>query len=328
MREITVAEAIREALSEEIERNPEVIVLGEDVGAFGGCFGVTAGLYEKYPNNVLDTMIAETGILGLSLGAAYSGMKMVPEIMFSDFLTVCMDYVVNQASKNRYMTGMQPGGQAASMVLRCPNGAGFRAAAQHSQCMEGFVMNAPGIKIVCPSTPYDTKGMLKYAIRGNDPVLFFEHKLLYGMKGPVPDIGEDYVVPFASADVKREGKDVTVVATQLMVHKALAAAAKLEEEGVSVEVVDPRSLKPIDKPTIFGSVRKTGRLVVVNEGYRTGNALNEVITLCAEECFHDMKAPVVRVTGPDTPIPFSPALEDMWIVQESDIIRGILKTLD
>lgn len=328
MREITVAEAIREALAEEIERNPEVIVLGEDVGAFGGCFGVTAGLYEKYPNNVLDTMIAETGILGLSLGAAYSGMKMVPELMFADFVTVANDYIVNQASKNRYMTGMQPGGQVAAMVVRLPNGAGVRAAAQHSQCMEGYVMHTPGIKIACPSTPYDTKGMLKYAIRGNDPVLFFEHKLLYGVKGPVPDLGEDYVVPFASADIKREGTDVTVVATQVMVHKALAAAEKLAEEGISVEVVDPRSLKPLDKPTIFKSVRKTGHLVVVNEGCRTGNALNEVVTLCAEECLDALKGRVVRVTGPDTPIPFSPKLEDMWLVQVDDIIQGVLKALD
>ena len=328
MREITMAEAIREALDEEIARNPEVVVLGEDVGLFGGCFGVTAGLYEKYPNNVLDTMIAETGILGLSLGAAYAGMKPVPELMFSDFLTVCADYVVNQASKNRYMTGMQTGGQSAAMVVRCPNGAGVRAAAQHSQCMEGFVLNAPGLKIACPSTPYDAKGLLKYAIRGNDPVIFFEHKMLYGVKGPVPDPGEDYVVPFASADIKRVGTDVTVVATQALVQKALSAAAKLEEEGISVEVVDPRSLKPLDKNTIFGSLRKTGRLVVVNEAYRTGNALNEVVTLCAEECFDALRGPVVRVTGPDTPIPFSPVLEDMWIVQESDIIKGVLKALD
>jgi len=222
---ITVAEAIREALTEEMERNPEVFVFGEDVGAFGGCFGVTAGLYEKFPDRVIDTMIAETGILGIATGAAYAGMKPVPEIMFSDFFSVCFDYLFNQAPKNRYMTGMQEGGKDAGFVLRCPNGAGVRAAAQHSQCIEQFLMPVVGLKIAIPSTPADTKGMLKYAIRGNDPVVFLEHKMMYGVKGPVPD--GDHLVPFASADVKREGTDVTVVATQMMVHKSLAAAETL-----------------------------------------------------------------------------------------------------
>ncbi len=325
MREITVAEAIREALTEEMERNPEVFVFGEDVGAFGGCFGVTAGLYEKFPDRVIDTMIAETGILGIATGAAYAGMKPVPEIMFSDFFSVCFDYLFNQAPKNRYMTGMQEGGKDAGFVLRCPNGAGVRAAAQHSQCIEQFLMPVVGLKIAIPSTPADTKGMLKYAIRGNDPVVFLEHKMMYGVKGPVPD--GDHLVPFASADVKREGTDVTVVATQMMVHKSLAAAETLAKEGISVEVIDPRSLKPLDFKTILASVKKTRRIVLVNEAPKTANALTEIGLRVTEEAFDYLEAPPVRVCAPDTPIPFSPVLEDEWIRKESDIIEGIKKAL-
>ncbi|MDR1514711.1 MAG: alpha-ketoacid dehydrogenase subunit beta [Synergistaceae bacterium] len=325
MREITVAEAIREALSEEMDRNPEVFVFGEDVGLFGGCFGVTAGLYQKYPDRVLDTMIAETGIMGITLGAAYSGMKPVPEIMFSDFITVVMDYLANQSSKNRYMTGMQEGGKDAGFVLRVPNGSGTRAAAQHSQCMEQYLMPIAGLKIAIPSTPYDTKGLLKYAIRGNDPVVFLEHKMLYGLKGPVPE--EEYLVPFCSADVKREGKDVTVVATQAMVHKSLAAAKRLEAEGLSIEVVDPRSLKPLDMKTILNSVKKTKHIVVANEAPKTHNALAEIALRVVEEAFDYLEAPPVRVCGPDTPIPFSPVLEDTWTRSEDDIIAGIREVL-
>lgn len=325
MREITVAEAIREALTEEMERNPEVFVFGEDVGAFGGCFGVTTGLYDKFPDRVIDTMIAETGILGIATGAAYAGMKPVPEIMFSDFFSVCFDYLFNQAPKNRYMTGMQEGGKNAGFVLRCPNGAGVRAAAQHSQCVEQFLMPVVGLKIAIPSTPADTKGMLKYAIRGNDPVIFLEHKMMYGVKGPVPD--GDHLVPFASADVKREGTDVTVVATQMMVHKSLAAAETLAKEGISVEVIDPRSLKPLDFKTILASVKKTKRIVLVNEAPKTANALTEIGLRVTEEAFDYLEAPPVRVCAPDTPIPFSPVLEDEWIRKESDIIEGIKKAL-
>jgi pyruvate/2-oxoglutarate/acetoin dehydrogenase E1 component len=325
VREITVAEAIREALTEEMERNPEVFVFGEDVGAFGGCFGVTTGLYDKFPDRVIDTMIAETGILGIATGAAYAGMKPVPEIMFSDFFSVCFDYLFNQAPKNRYMTGMQEGGKNAGFVLRCPNGAGVRAAAQHSQCVEQFLMPVVGLKIAIPSTPADTKGMLKYAIRGNDPVIFLEHKMMYGVKGPVPD--GDHLVPFASADVKREGTDVTVVATQMMVHKSLAAAETLAKEGISVEVIDPRSLKPLDFKTILASVKKTKRIVLVNEAPKTANALTEIGLRVTEEAFDYLEAPPVRVCAPDTPIPFSPVLEDEWIRKESDIIEGIKKAL-
>ncbi len=325
MREITVAEAIREALTEEMERNPEVFVFGEDVGAFGGCFGVTAGLYEKFPDRVIDTMIAETGILGIATGAAYAGMKPVPELMFSDFFSVCVDYLFNQAPKNRYMTGMQEGGKDAGFGLRAPNGAGTRAAAQHSQCVEQVLMPVVGLKIAIPSTPADYKGMLKYAIRGNDPVVFLEHKMMYGVKGPVPD--GDHLEPYASADVKREGTDDTVEATQMIVHKSLAAAETLAKEGISVEVVDPRSLKPLDFKTILASVKKTRRIVLVNEAPKTANALTEIGLRVTEEAFDYLEAPPVRVCAPDTPIPFSPVLEDEWIRKESDIIEGIKKAL-
>ncbi|NLJ58405.1 MAG: alpha-ketoacid dehydrogenase subunit beta, partial [Tissierellia bacterium] len=217
MRKITVSQAINEALAEEIALNKEVFVIGEDVGKFGGCFGVTAGLYDKFPDNIIDTPISETAIMGLAAGGAYMGMKMVPELMFSDFAGVAMDYLLNQISKSRYMAGMQAEGNECCVVLRLPNGAGVTAAAQHSQCIEALVMNIPGLKIAIPSTAADYKGMLKYAIRGKDPVVFFEHKLAYGVKGEVPD--GDYLIPLGLADIKRQGTDVTVIATQMMVNK-------------------------------------------------------------------------------------------------------------
>jgi pyruvate dehydrogenase E1 component beta subunit len=245
--------------------------------------------------------------------------------MFSDFVGVVMDYLLNQVSKSRYMGGMQPEGNECGLVLRAPNGAGISAAAQHSQCVEALIMNIPGLKIAIPSTPYDYKGMLKYAIRGKDPVVFFEHKMLYGTKGPVPE--EDYVVPIGSADIKREGEDVTVIATQVMVNKSLAAAEKLASEGISVEVLDPRSLKPLDTETIVSSVKKTGRVVLVNEAPVFGNALTEVGLQIAELALGELKAAPLRVCGPNRPIPFSPALEKQWIVSEEDIIEGIKKVL-
>ena len=325
MREITVMEAIREALDEEMQNDERVFILGEDVGAFGGCFGVTGDLYQKYPDRVLDTPIAETGIMGMALGAAYAGLKPVPELMFSDFLTVVFDYVANQISKNRYMTGMQEGGTDACMVLRAPNGAGVRAAGQHSQCMEQYLMPIPGIKIAVPTTPYDAKGMMKYALRGNDPVVFLEHKMLYNLTGEVPE--GDYVVPLGLADVKKEGSDVTVIATQMMLVKAIEAAKELEKEGISVEVIDPRSVKPLDMDTIMASVEKTKRVVLVNEAPTTGNVMTEIGQLITEQAFDILQAPPVRVCGPDTTIPFSPALEDKWIRNKDHIIEGIKKAL-
>jgi len=324
MREIMLNQAIREALDEEMSRNPEIVLFGEDIREWG-LGGVTDGLYKKYPDRVLDTPLSETAIAGAGVGMAYAGMVSVPEIMYSDFLSVVYDYLFNQISKNRFMTGMQEGGKAACMVMRAPSGAGLRCAGHHSQCGEGMFMNVPGLKIAVPSTPYDAKGMMKYALRGNDPVLFLEHRMQYYNKGPVPE--EEYLVPLGSADIKREGVDVTVVATQIMVDKSLKAAEQLETEGISVEVVDPRSLRPLDMGTIGESVSKTGRLVLVNESYTTGNALNEIAVRVCEDWFDSLKSPIVRVCGPDMPVPFAPALEDMWIRSADDIAEGIRKIL-
>ena len=329
MREILAVQAIQEALMEEMERDPEVIIAGEDIGEYGGAFKATSGLYEKFPDRVFDTPLAETAIAGLGIGAAYAGMKAVVEIMYADFTAVVYDYLFNQISKARYMTGWQDGGTNACFVLRAPCGAGFRSAAQHSQSIEGAYMLIPGLKIAVPSTPYDYKGMLKYAIRSNDPVLFLEYKMDYFKNpGPVPDIGVDYVVPFGKAVVRREGTDVTVVATQGNMRKALQAAEIVEKEGISVEVVDPLTLKPLDMETIIASVEKTGRLIVSNEGYTTGNALNEVIVRVTDKCFDSLKTPPMRVCGPDTPIPFCPSLEDSWIVSTERIADGIRKAMD
>lgn len=326
MREITYAEAVREALEEEMKRDDRVFVLGEDVGLMGGCFGVTGDLYKKFPDRVLDTPIAETAILGLSIGAAYSGLKPVAEIMFADFVGVIYDYLINQITSNRYMTGMQPnGGQDGCMVLRAPNGTGIRAGAQHSQSIQNYLMPIVGIKIAIPSTPYDAKGMLKYCLReNNDPVVFLEHKMLYGVKGEVPE--EDYVVPLGVAEVKKEGTDVTVIATSLQVTYALEAAKELEGE-ISVEVVDPRSLKPLDIKTLVESVKKTGRLVFFDECPSTGNAFVEVARRIQEEAFDALSKPPVYVCAPDTPIPFAPNLEDAWTPNKDDVIEGIKKAM-
>ena len=329
MREILASQAIREALLEEMERDPEVFIIGEDIGKQGGCNKVTQGLFNRFPERVLDTPIAETAIAGLGIGAAYAGMKAVVEIMYADFTTVVYDYLFNQVSKSRYMTGWQEGGANASFVLRAPQGAGFRNSSQHSQTVEGAYMLIPGLKIAVPSTPYDYKGMLKYAIRGNDPVLFLEYKMDYFKNpGPVPDLGVDYVVPFGKAVVRREGTDVTIVATQGCMRKSLEAAEIVAKEGISVEVVDPLTLKPLDLATILTSVEKTGRLIVSNEGYAMGNALNEVVARVAEKAFDSLKAPILRVCGPDTPIPFCPILEDNWIVSAAKIADGIRKVID
>lgn len=328
MRKMTYAEAIRAALAEEMERDEKVFVLGEDVGPFGGCFGVTGDLYKKFPDRVLDTPIAETAIMGLSIGAAYSGLKPVPEIMFADFVGVIYDYLMNQITSNRYMTGMQEGGQDGCMVLRAPGGAGVRAGAQHSQSVQQYLMPIVGLKIAIPATPADAYGMMKYCLRNNnDPVVFIEHKMLYGVKGEVPDASEDYLLPLGKADVKCEGTDVTVIATSSMVDKAVNAAKTLEKDGISVEVVDPRSLRPLDVDTLAASVKKTGRLVLVDEAPETGNAMTEVARRIQDAAFADLKKAPIYVCAPDTPIPFAPQLEDEWIVDEKNIIDGINKAM-
>ncbi|MFQ5987392.1 MAG: alpha-ketoacid dehydrogenase subunit beta, partial [Dehalococcoidia bacterium] len=305
----------------ELARDPTVFLLGEDVGAYGGILGQTTGLYGKYgPDRLRDTPISESAILGAAEGAAATGMRPVPEIMFCDFLGVCMDDVLNQASKTRYMLGGQV---KFPMVIRTLCGAGIGAAAQHSQCLESLFMHIPGVKVVLPSTPYDAKGLLKSAIRDDSLVIFFEHKLLILMPltGEVPE--EEYTIPLGKADIKREGKDVTVVTTGLMVHRALAAAATLQEKGVSIEVVDPRTLAPLDKQTILDSVKKTGRLVLFTEECKTGSSASEIAAIVAEEAFDSLDAPIKRVNAPDTPVPFSAVLEKFYMPDEEDLIKAI-----
>ena len=321
----TMAQAVREALDEEMARDASVFLIGEDIGPHNGAFGVTAGLYKKYPDRVLDTPICECGFVGLALGAAYAGMKPVVELMFADFIGVVFDYLMNQATRNRYMTGMQEGGRDCCFVLRAPNGAGVRGGAQHSQTVEQYLLPIPGITVVAPSFPGDAKGLLKAALHGNDPVVFLENKMLCFMPMAMPE--SDEIVPIGKAKVVREGKDVTVIGTQLMLHRALGAAEELSKKGIDAEVIDLRTIKPLDMETILASVRKTGRLVLTNEGPTTGNVMAEIVCRIAEEAHGALKAAPVRVCCPDTPIPFAPHLEDAWLVQQNDISAGIMKAM-
>lgn len=319
MMEMNYLEAINAALREEMKRDPKVFILGEDVGIFGGCFGVTKGLFEEFgPERVLDTPISETAIIGAAVGAAAAGLRPVPEIMFMDFMAVCLDEVLNQAAKMRYMFG---GHAKVPMTLRTPCGGGLSAAAQHSQCLEAWFTHMPGVKVVMPSTPADAKGLLKSSIRDDNPVIFIEHKALYATSGPVPE-GE-YVIPLGKADIKREGKDVTVVATSMMVHKALAAAETLAAEGIELELIDPRTLSPLDKDTILKSVEKTGKLVVVHEAVKFGGFGGEIAAIVAEEAFDLLDAPIKRVAAPFAPIPFAPNLESAYIPSEESIIQAV-----
>ena len=320
MRKITYREALREALREEMRRDPTVFLLGEDIGRYwGGAFKVTEGLAEEFGDErVRDTPISESAIIGAAVGAAITGMRPIAEIMFGDLTALAVDQIANQAAKIRYMFG----GQAkVPLVIRTPFGAGVNIAAHHSQSLEAWYMHVPGLYVAVPSTPYDAKGLLKTAIRNDNPVFFCEHKLLYPIEGEVPE-GE-YTVPLGVADVKREGKDVTVVATLYMVHKALEAAEKLETEGISVEVVDPRTLTPLDKQTIIKSVKKTGRLVVVSEDCKAAGVSAEIAAVVAEEAIDYLDAPIKRVAEPDTPIPFSPPLEQYVIPNEKSIIKAV-----
>ncbi len=320
MREISYRDALREALREEMQRDPTVFLLGEDIGRYwGGAFKVTKGLAEEFGDErVRDTPISESAIVGAAVGAAITGMRPVAEIMFGDLTTLAMDQIVNQAAKIRYMFG----GQAkVPLVIRTPFGGGVNIAAHHSQCLEALFMHVPGLQVAVPSTPYDAKGLLKTAIRNDNPVIFCEHKLLYPITGPVPD--EEYTLPFGVADIKREGNDVTVVATLYMVHKALKAAEELEKDGISVEIVDPRTLVPLDKETIINSVKKTGRVVIVTEDCKTAGVSAEIAAVIAEEALDYLDAPIKRVANPDVPIPFSPPLESFVIPDEKRIIEAV-----
>ena len=323
MREITYAEALNETLREAMRRDPAVFVAGEDIGAFGGVFGVTKGLLEEFgPERVRDTPITEAAIVGSAIGAAVTGMRPVAEMMFMDFMGVCMDQIVNQAAKMRYMFG---GKARLPIVLRACCGAGFNAAAQHSQCLEAWFTHTPGLKVVIPSTPYDVKGLLRASIADDNPVIFIEHKALYGKKGLVPE--EDYTVPLGAADIKREGGNVTLVSWSRMVEVCLAAARSLDQEGVETEVVDLRSLAPLDKETLFASVEKTGKVVIVHEACLTGGFGGEVAALLADEAFDCLDAPIKRVAAPDVPVPFSPVLEGHYIPDEGQILQAVKEIL-
>jgi len=319
MREITYAEAIREALRQEMHRDPRVFLMGEDIGIYGGAFGVTLGLLEEFgAERVRDTPISEGAIAGVAVGAGLTGMRPVVEIMFMDFTTLAMEQLVNQAAKTRYMFG---GKAKVPMVLRTPAGSGTGAAAQHSQSLEAWFVHVPGLKVVMPSTPYDAKGLLISSIRDDNPVIFVEQKLLYRSKGPVPE--EEYTVPLSVAEVKREGRDLTIVATGVMVTRSLAAADKLAQEGIEVEVVDPRTLKPYDAETIIQSVIKTGRLLIVHEAYKTCGFGAEVSAMISESpAFMHLNAPIQRLAGLDIPIPYNRTLEYHTVPQEENIIAA------
>jgi pyruvate/2-oxoglutarate/acetoin dehydrogenase E1 component len=308
-REITIGQAVREALAEEMRRDPSVFLLGEDVAEAGTPFKVLKGLLEEFgPERVMDTPISEAGFTGIALGAAMTGMRPVVDIMFGDFLTLVMDQVVNQAAKVHYMSG---GKLRAPLVVRATLGATRRSAAQHSQSLHAWVSHVPGLKVALPSTPADAKGLLKTAIRDDSPVVFFEDKMTWNVSGPVPE-GE-HLVPFGVADVKRAGRDLTVVATSSMVHVALAAADVLAAEGIEAEVVDPRTTTPLDVETLVASARRTGRVIVVDEGHRSYGVTAEIASTIAEGAFYHLDAPVQRMGAMDVPIPFSPVLEDVTV---------------
>jgi pyruvate/2-oxoglutarate/acetoin dehydrogenase E1 component len=323
-REITYLEAVREAMSQEMRQNDDVFILGEDIGVYGGAFGVTRGMIEEFgPERIRNTPISEAAIAGAAIGSALTGMRPIMELQFSDFITIAMDQMVNQAAKTRYMFG---GKGKVPMVLRTPAGSGTGAAAQHSQSLEAWVAHIPGLKVVQPSTAYDAKGLLKAAMDDDNPVIFYEHKLLYKTSSEVPE--EQYSIELGKADIKREGTDVTIVATAIMVHKALEAAAELEKEGISVEVVDPRTIVPLDNETIINSVKKTGRLIVVHEAVRRGGIGGEIASMVAEsEAFDYLDAPIKRLGGKEVPIPYNPNLEKAAIPQVPDIIAAVRETV-
>ncbi|MDP2918672.1 MAG: alpha-ketoacid dehydrogenase subunit beta [Dehalococcoidia bacterium] len=321
MKELRYNQAISEALDEEMARDPSVFIMGEDIGEhWGGPFGQFHGLAEKYgTKRIRETPISETAILGGAIGAAATGLRPIAAMMFVDFLGVSGDELLNQLQM-RYMFG---GKIKLPLTIIAVTGAGAAAAAQHSKSLYGWLMNIQSLKIVAPATPYDAKGLLKTAIRDDNPVAFLTHKMLGGMKGQIPE--EEYTIPLGQADTKREGKDVTVVALALMVHRALNAAKKLEEQGISIEVIDPRTVKPLDKETIIQSVKKTGRLVIMDEEPKTGSWAGEVAAIIAEEAFDYLDAPIKRVCAPDTPIPFSPVLEKFWMPSEEALIKAVLE---
>jgi len=317
-RELTLAQAVREALAEEMRRDSRVCIIGEDVAEAGTPFKVLSGLVEEFgKERVIDTPISEAGFTGVGVGAAMTGMRPVVDIMFGDFLTLTMDQMVNQAAKVHYMSG---GKWKVPMVLRTTLGATRRSAAQHSQSLHAWLSHVPGLKVVLPSTPYDAKGLLKTAIRDDNPVVFFEDKMMYKLKGIVPD--EDYTIPFGVADVKREGTDITLVATSSMVQIALGAANLLQESGISAEVIDPRTTWPLDEKTLIESAKKTSRAIVLDEGYSRYGVTAEIAAVIAAGAFYNLEAPVKRMGAMHVPIPFSPPLEDMTVPTEESVFAA------
>ncbi len=326
MREITYAQAINEAMSEEMRREKNLIFIGEDIGLYGGAFGVSRGMFEEFgPERVKDTPISELVIAGCAAGASMTGLRTIAEIMFSDFITLSMEQLANQAAKNRF----QFGGQASvPMVLRTPGGSGTGAAEQHSQSLEAWVAHVPGLKVVIPSTPYDAKGLLKTAIRDNNPVVFIEQKLLYRAKGPVPEVEEEYTIPLGKADVKREGKDVSIITYGRMAPRSIKVAEDLAKEGIDVEVVDIRSLVPLDKETIINSAKKTGKVLIVHEACQTGGFGGELAaTIADSEAFFYLDAPIRRLGGLDVPIPYNPELEAQVVPTEEKIAAAVKSLL-
>ena len=317
-RELTFGQAIREALAEEMRRDPTVCILGEDVAEAGTPFKVLSGLVEEFgKDRVLDTPISEAGFTGLAVGAAMTGLRPIVDIMFGDFITLTMDQMVNQAAKVHYMSG---GKWKVPMVMRTTLGATRRSAAQHSQSLHAWFCHVPGLKVVLPATPYDAKGLLKAAIRDENPVVFFEDKMMYKLKGPVP--AEDYTLPLGVADVKRMGEDITLVATSSMVQVALGAATMLEAIGLSAEVVDPRTMWPLDEKTLIDSVKKTSRAIVLDEGYERYGVTAELASVIATGAFYNLDAPVKRMGAMHVPIPFSPPLEDVTVPTEQTVFEA------
>lgn len=320
VRELSYSQAIQEAMAIALESDPRVFVMGEDIGVYGGAFQVTGDLVERFGSDrVIDMPISELGGAGVAVGAALTGMRPIFEFQFSDFATLAMEQIVNQAAKMRFMLG---GEVSVPLVMRFPAGSGTGAAAQHSQSLEAWLAHVPGLKVIQPATPYDAKGMLLAALEDPDPVMIFEHKLLYKMKGAVPE--GHYTVPIGKAEVRRQGRDATIVATSIMVHKALDAAAELMKEGIDVEVIDLRTIRPIDRETVINSVKKTSRLLCVYEAVKTLGIGAEISAMIAEsEAFGYLDAPIMRLGGADSPIPYNPELEKASVPQVPDIIAGI-----
>lgn len=317
-KETLFIDAISQALWEEMERDPSIFIIGEDIGVYGGAFKVTKGFLDHFgPERIIDAPIAEEAFTGMAVGAALMGMRPIVEYQYADFISCAWDQIVNVAAKYHYRTR-----DAVPMVMRAPSGAGLRAGPFHSQSPEGWFAHVPGLKVVMPATPYDAKGLLKAAIRDNNPVIYFEHKYLYRrLKEPIPT--EDYTVPIGKADVQREGNDVTIVTYAAMVQTALAAAEKAQEKGISVEVVDLRTIYPLDKETILNSVAKTNKAIMLYEDTRTLGIGAEVSAIIAEEAFESLDGPILRVSSPDAPVPYSPPLEDYFLPQVDDVMNAI-----